>query len=331
MQEGHIILHTNAVSKQIDRNHPVFNLSFSMAQGQKLAIAGESGSGKSTLLKMIAGLLQPDSGEIFFKGKKIKGPDEQLIPGQPGIAYLSQHFELRNNYRVEEILSYANEMTEQDAVSIYSLCRISHLLPRMTHELSGGEKQRVALASLLTNAPSLLLLDEPYSNLDAIHQQIMRTVIRNLGERLPMNVLMVSHDAADMLSWASHILVMKEGQVIQQGSPEEIYRQPVNEYCAALFGEYCLLSYETCQMFMSVPEPGNRDKKLFTRPEYFIIQKGNTNTNDGTVREIIFRGSYYMIDIQTGNQLIRVKSNHADFTIGETIQLLLNTSYRWFI
>ncbi len=184
------------ISKTINGNIAIDNISFNQQPLERIAIAGEAGSGKTTLLKMIAGLLQPDAGEMFFENKKILGPDEQLIPGNPKIAYLSQQFELRNNDGVHELLSYANELTNDEANVIYDVCRISHLVKRRTNQLSGGERQRIALARLLTTSPKLLLLDEPYSNLDHIHKHIMKAVIDDVSERLQVTCIMVLHEAS---------------------------------------------------------------------------------------------------------------------------------------
>lgn len=133
------------------------NISFEQQPRQKIAIAGETGSGKTTLLKMISGLLQPDAGEIIFKGKHVPGPYEKLIPGHPDIAYLSQHFELRNNYRVHEILEMSNRLTDEEGADVYAVCRIEHLLGRRTDELSGGERQRIALAKIAHRPPSIII------------------------------------------------------------------------------------------------------------------------------------------------------------------------------
>ncbi|MGZ8542231.1 MAG: ATP-binding cassette domain-containing protein, partial [Chitinophagaceae bacterium] len=127
----------------------VKNISFIQQPFQKIAIAGETGSGKTTLLKMIAGLIQPDTGKIQFENEKVVGPFDKLIPGHRGIAYLSQHFELRNNYRVEEELEAVNKLTEKQAKDLYAVCRIEQLLKRRTDQLSGGERQRIVLAKLL--------------------------------------------------------------------------------------------------------------------------------------------------------------------------------------
>ena len=168
---------SNLFSEELLGNFSLENINFTQQKFEKIALIGETGSGKSTLLKTIAGLIQPTSGIILFDGEKVMGPDWQLVAGQKGIAYLSQHFELRNNYRMEELLMYANEFTQQEANELYRLCRIDHLMQRNSYELSGGEKQRVALARLLVTKPKLLILDEPYSNLDLIHRNSLKEIV----------------------------------------------------------------------------------------------------------------------------------------------------------
>jgi ABC-type sugar transport system ATPase subunit len=215
-------------------------ISFTQRKGQRLAIAGGTGSGKSTLLKVIAGLASPHEGSVWFEGQKVAGPRERLIPGQPGIAYLSQYFELWNSYKVEEVLNYSNDLDPTTAAAFYRLCHIDHLLQRRTDQLSGGERQRIALARLLVHPPGLLLLDEPFSNLDMIHTRILKQVIRDVGARFDITRILVSHDPRDTLSWAEEIIILKDGRLHQQGSPRDVYHQPVDEYSAALLGDYRL-------------------------------------------------------------------------------------------
>jgi iron(III) transport system ATP-binding protein len=205
---GMALLEVAGIGKKGKEQFIVQNINFTQQLLEKIAIAGETGSGKTTLLKMIGGLAQPDEGTITFEGERVLGPFEKLIPGHPHIAYLSQHFELRNNYRVEEELESKNLLTDAAADNIYRICKIGHLLKRKTNELSGGERQRIVLAKLLTTSPKLLLLDEPFSNLDAIHKNIIKSVLLDIGTQLNTSCILVSHDAADTLSWADRILVL---------------------------------------------------------------------------------------------------------------------------
>jgi ABC-type sugar transport system ATPase subunit len=323
-------LTVNGISKQENRSFTVNNVFFTQDQFQKIAIAGETGSGKTTLLKMIAGLVQPDAGEIIFKGRKVSGPFEKLIPGHPGIAYLSQHFELRNNYRVEEELEAVNTLHENEAKRIYEVCRISHLLQRKTNELSGGERQRIVLARLLITSPKLLLLDEPFSNLDGTHKSIIKSVIRDISDKLNITCMMVLHDEADILSWADSILVMQQGKIIQQGTPEQVYHQPVNEYCAGLFGEYNLIDGKN-EAFFPLPGMKLNGKHLLIRPEQFKLHSHPKDGWKGTVKNILFYGSHYTLEIVVGNTVVKVRAYTNQYEKGETVGLSADVQHFWFL
>ena len=323
------LLTVSGISKQENGKFIVKDIHFTQQPFQKIAIAGETGSGKTTLLKIIAGLIQTDAGEIRFENKRVLGPYEKLIPGHPGIAYLSQHFELRNNYRVEEELESANKLKDGDATRLYAVCRIEHLLKRKTDQLSGGERQRIVLAKLLTAFPKLLLLDEPFSNLDAVHKSIIKSVIHDIGEKLDISCIMVSHDAMDTLSWANTILVMRDGQLVQQGTPEQIYKQPVNEYCAGLFGEYNLISSGNAFFLSSIPGISINGKQLLIRPEHFNIVENGSSAINGTIHNILFRGSYYTIDVLVAQQLIRVITSSNQFAEGDKVYLSLALENVW--
>jgi iron(III) transport system ATP-binding protein len=311
----------SGICKRINESITVKDISFTQDSLQNIAIAGETGSGKTTLLKMIGGFAQPDKGQIVFEEKRVKGPEEKLLPGHPGIAYLSQHFELRSNYYVHELLSYANELTAAEAQTLYSVCRIEHLVDRRTDQLSGGERQRIALAKLLTTAPKLLLLDEPFSNLDTIHKNIIRSVLADLRDRLNISCIMVSHDAPDVLGWADTMMIMKDGIIIQQGKPEKIYYNPVNEYCAALLGEYNLIQSTT---------DSNRVEKIFCRPEEVLINPGEPLWK-GKVKDCQFRGSYYAIEVETEKQAIKVFSFDKKLKPGDLVSLALAERSYWYL
>jgi ABC-type sugar transport system ATPase subunit len=326
------LLTVKEIYKRGEKGFIINNISFSQQQFQKIAIAGETGSGKSTLLKIIAGIITPDSGEVWFNNERVKKvPEEKLIPGHEGIAYLSQHFELRNNYRIEELLAYANTLTDNDANNLFAICRINHLLKRRTDQLSGGEKQRIALARLLISSPKLLLLDEPFSNLDMIHKKILKSVITDVCEKLKITCTLVSHDPSDTLSWADEIFILKDGEIIQQGNPIQIYLQPVNEYAAALFGKYNLINAGN-NFISKIPGIINDSKKIFIRPEYFKIVNKETNSIKGKIQEIIFFGNYYEINVLLENKIsIIVHATNCHVKKNETVYIKLSAENIWHL
>lgn len=273
-------------------------ISFSLQERFRLGIAGETGSGKSTLLKALAGLQNLASGSVHWKGKRVEEPWEKLVPGHPSIAYLSQHFELRNNYRVEEILSYAEKMPEQEAAEIYRLCQVHHLLKRKTDQLSGGERQRIAFARLLVGAPTVFLLDEPFSNLDALHKQTMKQVLKDLGDTMQMTWVLVSHDPADLLSWADELLVLQAGRRIQQGAPLDLFYHPVNEYCAGLLGLFSKLSPSDWKKLTGETIQENR----IVRPMQFQLSESDNSPLKGVVEATEFMVYGFIVTVRLESQ-----------------------------
>lgn len=285
------LLQVNSLSKLNGERKAVNNISFTQKVHEHIAIAGETGSGKTSLLKMIGGLMQPDGGEVLFEEKRVEGPLERLIPGHDAIAYLSQHFELRNNYWVYELLEMANKIPETEATKLFSICQIEHLLHRRTNELSGGEKQRIVLAMQLIKKPKLLLLDEPFSNLDAIHEQTIKEVIHDVTEHFNTSCIMVSHDGKDVLSWTDTVIVLKDGVIVQQAAPSVIYHQPANLYCAALFGRFNILTHQLMELF-NIP---HAEQTACIRPEKIIIADSGMKA---TVEKVFYFGSYEVIQVQ---------------------------------
>ncbi|GAB3308299.1 ABC transporter ATP-binding protein [Hymenobacter humi] len=306
-------------------------VSFAQRPHQKLALAGESGTGKSTLLQVIAGLIQPSAGEVRVNGSRVRGPQETLVPGHPGVAYLTQTSELPHSLRVEQVLRYANKRPEAEAKSLYDLCRISHLAGRRTDQLSGGEQQRVALARLLLGAPQLLLLDEPFSNLDRVHKRVLQGIIEELGQRLGITCLLVSHDPADTLSWADEILVMHRGRIVQQGPPARIYHQPVNEYTAALFGDYNLVRGADRQALSPVSKRKAAGTVLLVRPEQFRLEPMREGELVGKVKQVQFFGGYDEVEIQLIESTVRVRLASHSWQAGDLVSVSLAPGAGWSI
>ncbi|MCF1713651.1 ABC transporter ATP-binding protein [Flavihumibacter sp. RY-1] len=301
------ILEVQEISVRIGDRMVLYPISLELRPGQKLAVAGETGSGKSTLLKAIAGLQNLKSGAVYLQGERVEEAWEKLIPGHRKIAYLSQHFELRNNYRVQEILNYAEKVTEQEAAEIYRLCQIDHLLNRKTDQLSGGERQRIAMARLLVGAPILFLLDEPFSNLDALHKQTMKQVMLDLGKAMQINWVLVSHDPGDWLSWADELLILREGRQLQKGNPASLFYAPEDEYTAGLLGTYSVLNASEWEQLS-----GERlEFPKIIRPAQLQLSTVNTAPLKGYVKETEFVGYGYLltVELESGN---RIKLFHQD-------------------
>jgi ABC-type Fe3+/spermidine/putrescine transport system ATPase subunit len=297
------------------------NISFTQKRHQKISIAGETGSGKSTLLKIIAGLQQPDTGDVYLNKERVEGAHERLVPGHPRIAYLSQNFELPKFLRVEQVLSYANILSDEAAETLYSVCQIDHLQKRRTDELSGGEKQRIAMARLLITSPELLLLDEPFSHLDMVHKNTLKAVIQDISSRLKITCILVSHDPMDTLSWSDMIIVMKDGKVVQKGDPATIYSQPVNEYVAGLFGKYNILDRQTAKSIFKLKPNGNQ---VIIRPEGFRLVKKDEKGLAGKIVGASFFGSYYELDVVINDVQIKTKAGIGKFPIGKKVYVVLD-------
>lgn len=310
----------NQVFKLLEGKVGVENVSFDLAVGQHLGIAGETGAGKSSLLKMIAGLLQPDRGEIFFNEERVHGPEEKLLPGHPSIAYLSQHFELINHYRVEEYLALTCLLDSQEAQRLYALCQIDALLKRKTTQLSGGERQRVALAAAIGKKPQLLLLDEPFSNLDTAQKEKIKEVLAGIEKEAMLTPLIVSHDATDLLSWADRILLMQQGQLVQQGTPKELYLHPANAYCAGLLGPFTQVPADWLATLADKKGLESR-KTLFLRPEQLQIslEIPGRGTDLATIAEVSYKGSHNLVQCWCLGQLVKVATRLQDLQKGQQV------------
>ncbi len=293
------------VSKIWDDRKVLDEISFDWDGNGNLAIIGESGSGKSTLLKCIGGVVQPASGEIYVNGNKVLGPDWHLLPVEEGIGYVSQHFELPRNYHVLEMLNYANALNPQQLQLLIEYCRLKPLLSRMTHHgLSGGEKQRVNLAVTLTRKPHLLLLDEPFANMDSMHNHLLRQMLLNWKNETGLSMMMASHNATEVLEWADEILVIQKGKLVQRGKPEEIYYQPFSPYVADLLGPYSLLPSNLIPSFAETP-----NRKIFFRPAQLTLEDTGLIIAKGTVTESLFRGDHYLNKIDTEAGITWVAGN----------------------
>lgn len=315
-------LQVSGIHKRDEKGFHLNNINFELEAFGKLAIAGATGSGKTTLLKIIGGLAQADEGTVLLNGERVRGADEQLIPGHKDIGYLSQHFELRNHYRVEELLDYTNQLPAAQAAALYKLCRVDFLLKRWSTELSGGERQRVALARILTASPQLLLLDEPYSNLDFQHKVVLKEVISDISSQLSITTILVSHDAGDILPWADEIIILKEGNIVERGKPEALYLQPKETYTAGILGKYNLVDEKLLSWlgYTSV----KTEKPVILRPEHFVLATIRQADIVAEVTRVQYLGHSIEVSVTVDGNAITVLQPEGVFRVGDTVGLKLS-------
>lgn len=281
----------------------VEGVSFSLEQNKILSIFGKSGSGKTTLLKLIAGLLQPDSGTISLSGEVIKGPEEKLVPGHEEIKVVFQDFQLKHKMTVRENIDYTLLAYEKDyrydrLQKVISMCLLADIENQFIEELSGGQKQRVAIARALSNEPQLLLMDEPFSNLDIVAKSQLRKAIKNIISDSSSSVVFVSHDPEEVLAISDEIIIIEDGKAIQQGHPALVYQKPVSLTVAEMFGRLNRLK--------------NGDTSYYYRQEAFAITDKKPAFL-GRVVETDYLGKYQQVTVETsdGNQLILLDYKHA--------------------
>lgn len=292
------------------KGKPVLNdVTFHLQPKEKVCILGESGSGKSTLLKAIHAEIQPDSGKISFDHQEIKGPDYQLIAGHEYIKYVPQDFQLDQYIPVREIvgkyLSNIDRKYKHKRVQeVLKALSITDLADSKSHELSGGQKQRVAIARALAMPPKLLLLDEPFSQLDSsLHLSIREQLIQFLEEN-NIAVLFTSHRADDALGFSDQIILMKNGYNIQQGRPQQVYENPANRYVASLFGDVNFINREQTHTL-------NLSRNYFKNEVAIYPEEIEMNENgalEGIVLHNRYQGSRYLISIQYGNMVLKAYS-----------------------
>lgn len=208
--------------------------------GSFVTLLGPSGCGKTTMLRMIAGFESPDEGEIYLGDEAIN----ELTPNKRDTAMVFQSYALFPHYNVFDNVAYGLKLRKlpkdeiyQKVMSILDLVELEGMENRMTNQLSGGQQQRVALARALVVEPSVLLFDEPLSNLDAKLRVSMRTEIRKIQQRVGITAVYVTHDQSEAMALSDQIIIMNQGVVTQVGTPQEIYYHPNNEFVADFIGE----------------------------------------------------------------------------------------------
>ena len=313
--------------------------------GEFVTLLGPSGCGKTTTLRMIAGFESPDEGEIYLGDEAINA----LTPNKRDTAMVFQSYALLPHYNVFDNVAYGlklrhvpKEEIRERVMKILDLVELTGMEGRMTNQLSGGQQQRVALARALVIEPSVLLFDEPLSNLDAKLRVTMRTEIRRIQQEVGITAIYVTHDQSEAMALSDRIIIMRFGVVEQIGSPQEIYYHPVNEFVADFIGEANFLkgrlealSDNRAQLNVSgdichaAPVPSmevGKDYTIVLRPEAASLAE-----EGGLPCEVVlscFMGSYQNYHVKVGDTLVKLTDpnpkNKRIYKVGERCRLVFD-------
>ncbi|PWN60267.1 sulfate/molybdate ABC transporter ATP-binding protein [Chryseobacterium viscerum] len=296
-----MLLEINNLFFSHTKENPLFqNLNLRFEENRIIALAGESGCGKSTLLNLIYGLLDWESGEIIFNGTRLLGPKGNLVPGEAEMKFVAQNFDLMPYATVAEnvgkFISNINLKQKKETVAelleVVGLQEFANVLPKY---LSGGQQQRVAIARALSVLPKLLILDEPFSNLDFPRKIELRERLFRYVKQHGVSLIISTHELKDIMPWLDQIVILQDGRLIQNDSPEETYKRPYNSYVAKLFGEVNIFSETEAEDFQL-------SKFSYYPKEIKITETGL----EAEVLESRFAGNYYWNKIKARNKEIVV-------------------------
>lgn len=305
-------LQANSLSKLFPDGLGVKETDLVIDPGHVTAIIGASGSGKSTLLRLLYGLLSPDEGEVRFKGEKVWGPEVKLIPGHDDMKMVTQDNDDLNLFakvwdNVAGLMPNTDVKEKEGRTEkVLRQLNMLHLANHRIADLSGGERQRVAIARALITHPEVLLLDEPFNQVDTSFRDGLQEDIRHIVKDTGLTVVMVSHDPAEVLSMADTLIVLKNGEIIETGNPKKIYNDPQHLYTAKLL--------TNCNVFTAEAAAGCGIKAVkeyvMIYPEWVTISNG-WGRRKWTVKQVLFKGFYEELLLQNGDIVMRILNGEA--------------------
>ena len=296
------LLEFDSVSKRFGRTAAVEDVSLALNPGEIACLLGPSGCGKTTLLRIAAGIEKPDHGRLLFDGQEVAGPNRFVPPEKRNIGLMFQDFALFPHLSILDNVAFGlKNLPREEALTIarHALERVglAHYAANYPHHLSGGEQQRVALARAVVPRPQVMLMDEPFSGLDQRLRESVRAETLTLLRETRASCLLVTHDPVEAMGLADRIFLMRQGHLIQSGTPEELYRRPVDAAAARFFSDTNELkgrisggTVETPLGHFPVPgQVKGREALVLVRPQGFRMAEAGTGV-EGFVRETRFQG-----------------------------------------
>lgn len=327
----------HGIVKRFGSTAAVDNVALSIESGELLTLVGPSGCGKSTLLRMIAGLMQPDAGEIRLAGRLVFGPSASVPPEDRSVGLVFQENTLFPHLNVRDNIAFGlkgkpKRQVASRVAEVLELVELGSFLKRFPHELSGGERQRVALARALAPEPTVLLLDEPFANLDPNLRSQVRGQTVEILRRAGVSVLFVTHDQLEAMSLGDRVAVMGSGRVEQVGSPKTVFHLPTSKFVAASLGEAYFLPVTLCGNGQIDCEAGRcaSDCQLTSdRMEIMVRPHDVTFRVDpqgsGRVVGIEFQGAHtlYQVELPSGRRLRCQLPHTTDVPLGTAVTVQL--------
>ena len=307
------------------------DVSVSAPKGSCLVILGPSGCGKTTLLRAIAGLQPISDGKIFLCGQEVSGSQVEIPPEQRDVGMVFQDWALFPHLTVIENIVFGlprekRKNLTNDVIELLHMAGIADLADRVPSSLSGGQKQRVALARALAPKPKVLLLDEPFSSLDTGLRLEVRSEVASLLRSLDVTSIFVTHDQDEAFSLGDQVAVMNDGKVVQQDTPSEIYRHPINRWVAGFVGKANTViglasgkQAETVFGAINLCHDAHGDVDVLVRPEEISLCPGGM----ATVTEVDFYGhdSVYVLQSNNGEELVCRSAGAPEYRVGDQVDL----------
>jgi iron(III) transport system ATP-binding protein len=337
-------IHVEGLVKEFGDQRALDHVGFTVTDGELFTLLGPSGCGKSTTLMSIAGFQTPEEGRIavgsetFFDAeRRVNVAAERRNLGMVFQSYaVWPHMTVFDNLAFPlKVRKWRRRVIRERVNEVLDLVEMGPYVDRYPHQLSGGQQQRVALARALVYSPSVLLLDEPFSNLDAKLRERARAWVKDLQRNLGLTTVFVTHDQDEALSMSDRVAVMSAGEVQQIGTPEEIYRRPANRFVAEFVGRVNLLSgtvagWEAGRLAFELDGSGkqlwvhaeqahapNAQLTLAVRPEALVVEAADSsalngsNTLEALVHSVAFLGDHYQYELEAGPLALTAQSSRA--------------------
>ncbi|MCI9042161.1 ABC transporter ATP-binding protein [Dubosiella newyorkensis] len=345
-QENKKIIQFKNIVKKFDNQIILKGIDLDIYQNEFVTLLGPSGCGKTTLLRILGGFLEPDKGEVIFDGKDIA----KLPPYKRELNTVFQKYALFPHMNVFDNIAFglkikkmSKDVIEQKVMKMLRLIGLEGYENKDVTLLSGGQQQRVAIARALVNEPNVLLLDEPLGALDLKLRKEMQYELKRIQQEVGITFIFVTHDQEEALTMSDKIVVMKEGEIQQVGSPQEIYNEPVNKYVAQFVGESNIIPGKMLKdklvrfddMNFDCVDVGfkeNENVDIIIRPEDIDIVPLNQGKLTGTVENVLFKGVHYEVMVETvpGTHVtvnMHVNNNETNVVEKEDVRISANDFY----